>query len=54
MISLNNSLKTFFIENIGVSAETQYDLQYIAINVSEENKHQILDSLGMRKKSFIT
>ena len=44
MTSLNKFLKTFFIENVDVSAETQYDLQYISINVSGENKHQILDS----------
>ena len=36
----------FKIENF------DYDLQYISINVSEENKHQILDSLGRRRKSF--
>ena len=53
MTSLNNFLKTFFIENVSVSAETQYDLQYISVNVSDENKHQILDSLGgRRRKSF--
>ena len=52
MTTLNNFLKTFFIENVVVSAETQDDLQYISINVSEENKHQILDSLGKRRKSF--
>ena len=44
MTSLNKFLKTFFIENVDVSAETQYNLQYISINVSGENKHQILDS----------
>ena len=53
MTSLNNVLKTFFIENVSVSAETQCDLQYISVNVSDENKHQILDSLGgRRRKSF--
>ena len=36
----------FKIENF------DYDLQYISVNVSEENKHQILDSLGKRRKSF--
>ena len=35
-----NFLKTFFIENVGVSVETQYDLLYISVNVSDENKHQ--------------
>ena len=49
----NNFLKTFFIENVSVSAETQYDLQCISVNVSDENKHQTLDSLGgRRRKSF--
>ena len=52
MTSLSNVLKTFFIENVSVSAETQCDLQYISVNVSDENKHQILDSLGRRRKSF--
>ena len=52
MTSLKDFLKTFFIKNVGVSAEMQYDLQYISVNVSEENKHQILDSLGRRRKSF--
>ena len=53
MTSLNNFLKTFFIENVSVSAETQYDLQCISVNVSDENKHQTLDSLGgRRRKSF--
>ena len=37
---------------MGLSAKIQYDLQSISINVSEENKHQILDSLGRRRNSF--
>ena len=45
--------KYFFIENVGVLPETQYDLQQLSINVSKENKHQILDSLGRRKNHFI-
>ena len=53
MTSLNNFLKTFFIENVSVSAETQYDLQYISVNVSDENKHQILDSLRRKKSHFM-
>ena len=52
MTFLNNFLKTFFIENVGVSAETQYDLQCIAFNVSEENKHQIWDSLRKKTNLF--
>ena len=53
MTSLNNFLKTFFIEDVSVSAETQYDLQYISVNVSDENKHQILDSLRRKKSHFM-
>ena len=34
MKSLKNFLKTFFIENVGVSVEMQYDLQYISIKTS--------------------
>ena len=52
MLSLNNFLKIFFLENFGASADAQYDLQYISVTVSDESKHQILDSLGRRKKSF--
>ena len=53
MLSLNNFLKPLFIENVGVSAEIQYYLQYISVNVSDENKHQILDSLGRKKSHFM-
>ena len=54
MISFNNFLKALFIENVGVLAETQYDLQCISINVSEENKHQILDSSEESHLIFLT
>ena len=50
MTSRKKFLKTFFIENVGVSVETQFNLQYISINLSQENKHQIMDSLGRKRK----
>ena len=50
MTSRNKFLKTFFIENVGVLVETQFDLQYISVNLSQENKHQIMDSLGRKRK----
>ena len=53
MLSFNNFLKAFFIENVGVLPESQYDLQYISINLSKENMHQILESFGPRKICFI-
>ena len=45
--------KHFVIKNVGVSVEKQYDLQYIAISVSEENKYEILDSFGREESNFI-
>ena len=45
--------KHFVIKNFGVSVEKQYDLRYIAINVSEENKYEILDSSGREESHFI-
>ena len=45
--------KHFVIKNFGVSVEKQYDLRYIAINVSEENKYEILDSFGRKESHFI-
>ena len=53
MTSFNNFLETFFIENIGVSAETQYDLQYTAINVSEEKKPNFGFLRGAEESHFI-
>ena len=45
--------KHFVIKNFGVSVEKQYDLPYIAINVSEENKYEILDFFGRKESHFI-
>ena len=45
--------KHFVIKNVGVSVEKQYDLQYIAISVSEENKYEILNSFGREESNFI-
>ena len=50
MTSLDKFLKTFFTENVGVLVETQFDLQYVSINLSQENKHQIMDYLERKRK----
>ena len=49
MTSLNNFLKTFFIENVGF--QQKHNMTFSTF-VSEEKKHQILDSLGRKRKSF--
>ena len=53
MMSLNNFVKSFF-ENCTVSLETQYDLQYIGVQISDNLKQEILQSLQRKQKVCIT
>ena len=52
MMSLNNFIKSFFENCSGVSLETQYDLQYIGVQISDNLKQEILQSLQRKRKSL--
>ena len=45
MMSLNNFIKPFFENCTGVSLETQHDLQYIGVQISDKLKQEILQPL---------
>ena len=51
MMSLNNFVKSFF-ENCTVSLKTQYDLQYIGVQISDNLKQEIHQSLQQERKSL--
>ena len=52
MMSLNNFIKYFFENYTGVSLETQYDLQYICVQISDNLKQEILQSLERKRRSL--
>ena len=52
MTSLNNFIKSFFQNCTGVSLETQYDLQYIGVQISYNLKQEILLSQQIKRKSL--
>ena len=52
MMSLNNFIKSFFENLAGVSLETQYDLQYIGVQISDNLKQEIIQSLQRKRKSL--
>ena len=51
-MSLNNFIKSLFENCTGVSLETQYDLQYIGVQISDNLKQEILQSLQRKGKSL--
>ena len=52
MMSLNNFIKSFYENCTGVSLETQYDLQHIGVQISDNLKQEILQSLQRKRKSL--
>ena len=51
-MSLNNFIKSFFENCIGVSLETQYNLKYIGVQISDNLKQEIIQSLQRKQKSL--
>ena len=49
--SLNNYIKSFYEISSNISSETQYDLQYISIEVTTEIKKEIVSKLGRKRKA---
>ena len=52
MMSLNNFIKSFYENCTGVSLGTQYDLQHIGVQISDNLKQEILQSLQRKRKSL--
>ena len=52
MMSLNNFIKSFYENCTGVSLETHYDLQHIGVQISDNLKQEILQSLQRKRKSL--
>ena len=52
MMPLKNFIKSFFENCTGVSLETQHDLQYIGVQISDNLKEEILQSLQRKRKSL--
>ena len=49
--SLNNYIKSFYEISSNISCETQYDLQYVSIEITDEIKNEIVSKLGRRRKA---
>ena len=49
--SLNNYIKSFYEISSNISRETQYDLEYISIEITNEIKKEIVSKLGRKRKA---
>ena len=52
MMFLKSFIKSFFENFTGVSLETQYDLQYIGVQISDNLKQEIIQSLQRKQKNL--
>ena len=48
---VNNYIKSFYEDSLNISPETQYDLQYISVDLTEESKNQIVSVIRRKRKS---
>lgn len=49
--SLSDNVKSFYKISRNIFIETQYDLQYISINITDEIKNEVVNKLWCRRKT---